>query len=86
MIPAKTMTVTTDFGTFRFLVEKRGQVTLSGDAGDLAFLEARIRKRVPDFSLGLSADEFHRYNGHAKLTVAACAMVFSELFASLTRR
>lgn len=77
--------ISTDYGQFTFQPSSRGVITLSGDASHLFALERMVRRRHPEFSLGLSADRIHSYNADCKLTEPICALVFSEVFRSLTR-
>jgi hypothetical protein len=60
-------------------------VLLSGDTGHLFAVERLVRRRCPEFSLGLSADLLHGYNATCHLTKPAAALVFSAVFHQLTQ-
>jgi hypothetical protein len=77
--------IKTEFGVFTFQQCGKNSVTLSGDAAHLFDLEQMIRRRHPDFNLGLSADSIHGYNANCKLSKPNCALVFGAVFATLTR-
>ena len=77
--------ITGTLGTFHFTSAGRGSVIMTGDSSEMAALESRIRLRVPAFTLGLAADSLHGYKAHCILTEPVAALVFSEVFRSLTR-
>ena len=80
-----TAAITGTLGTFRFTSAGNGSVIMTGASKELSDLEQRIRLRIPSFTLGLPADALHGYNGHCILSESVAALVFSEVFRSLTR-
>jgi len=77
--------ISTSIGQFTFQPVGKDSICLSGDAAHLFALERLVRRRHPEFTLGLSADRIHSYNADCKLSEPVCALVFGEVFRSLTR-